>query len=115
LRCGGVLLSRQSFLARVEFRFTLREFLLLLRLSLGGEALFHLSVDLSFSFFFRLLLLAGNKTGQSKACAENVKLFHLVVRHRSSLVIRRKQLPGRINRSISAKPMEKKRAPRPSE
>jgi hypothetical protein len=96
LRLRGLdLLIGEGFLTRVQISLALRESVLLLGLMFVGQTLLDLAVDLGFFFFFGLLLLAGDKNGQGKACAKNTKLLHRGLRLLSSEVIRTKQPNGR--------------------
>ena len=58
------LFFRERLFARVEFALALVEFLFLLRLMFGVEALLHLAIDLGLTFRVGLLFLARRKGRQ---------------------------------------------------
>ena len=72
----GVLFFRERLFACVDFLFTLREFLFLLRLMFGVEPLLHLTIDLSLTFRVSLLLLARRKDRQRDDDEQSKNLFH---------------------------------------
>jgi hypothetical protein len=77
-RCGFPI--SQRFLARVQLGLLFRQLFLVGRRLFRGEAILDLAFDLSFSFFFGLLLLTGDEKGQGNEQRENGELLHGVVR-----------------------------------